>query len=113
MNLRLQNQISQKFTELYLSKPRLFSAPGRINMIGEHTDYNDGFVLPAAIDKRIYFAVGVNHEKKHRFYSFDFDQLEETTDLIVKDTCKHWAKYLIGVLAQFDNLNLYFDVVFG
>jgi galactokinase len=113
MNLQLQNQISHKYSELYPSEPQLFSAPGRINIIGEHTDYNEGFVLPAAIDKRIYFAVGVNKEKKHRFYSFDFKQSEESTDLLVTEKTKHWAKYLIGVLAQFENLNLYFDVVFG
>ncbi len=113
MNLQLQNRISHKFTERYPSEHQLFSAPGRINIIGEHTDYNEGLALPAAIDKRMYFAVGVNKVEKHRFYSFDFDQSEESTDLIVKDNTKHWAKYLIGVLAQFENLNLYFDVVFG
>lgn len=113
MNQRLQSQISQKFKELYSSAPKSFSAPGRINIIGEHTDYNEGFVLPAAIDKRIYFAVGVNEVKKHRFYSYDFMQSEESADLLVTEKTKHWAKYLIGVLAQFENLNLYFDVVFG
>src|SRR5450755_967701 len=49
---RLRNQ----FEELYAETPRLFSAPGRVNLIGEHTDYNDGFVLPMAIERRTYVA---------------------------------------------------------
>lgn len=113
MNTELQNQIREKFIERYQNTPKLFSAPGRINIIGEHADYNNGFVLPAAIDKRIYFAIATNKIQKHRFYSFDFDQSYETEDLIVKNYTKHWAKYIMGVMAQFENLNLYFDIVFG
>lgn len=113
MNQDLQNKISKKFKSLFNATPKLFSAPGRINIIGEHADYNDGFVLPAAIDKRIYFAFAVNNENKHRFFSFDFDEYFETADLIVKKETTHWAKYIIGVLAQFENLNLHFDIVFG
>lgn len=113
MNTELQNQIREKFIERYQNTPKLFSAPGRINIIGEHADYNNGFVLPAAIDKRIYFAIATNEIQKHRFYSFDFDQSYETEDLIVKNYTKHWAKYIMGVMAQFENLNLYFDIVFG
>ena len=48
-------QISEQFTAIFNNKPeRIVKAPGRINLIGEHTDYNDGFVMPAAIDKAIY-----------------------------------------------------------
>jgi len=113
MNQDLQNKISKKFKALFNTTPKLFSAPGRINIIGEHADYNDGFVLPAAIDKRIYFAFGVNNENKHRFFSFDFDEYFETDQLEVNKETTHWAKYIIGVLAQFENLNLHFDIVFG
>ena len=52
--------IKHKFEELYKTTPTLFRAPGRINIIGEHTDYNDGFVLPTAINKEIYFAINTN-----------------------------------------------------
>jgi len=113
MNTQLQQKIAAKFREFFPQEPQLFSAPGRINIIGEHADYNDGFVMPAAIDKRIYFAFGVNQENRHRFYSFDFDEYFETSQLKVTDQTKHWATYIIGVLAQFENMNLYFDIVFG
>lgn len=113
MNTKLQHKISQKYIEIFEKEPKLFSAPGRINILGEHADYNDGFVLPAAIDKRIYFAIGVNSEEKHRFYSFDFDESLETTLLEINGNTKHWAKYIMGVLAQFESPDLYFDIVFG
>lgn len=109
-------KIRNKFKELYPSEPRMFVAPGRINIIGEHTDYNDGFVLPAAIDKHIAFAVNTNNLGKHRFYSIDYEQLEEVTTLALGQKVKLWAKYLMGVLAQFEKmgkLNTHFDVVFG
>ena len=48
--------LKARFTELYRQLPRVFSAPGRVNLIGEHTDYNDGFVLPIAIDRRTFVA---------------------------------------------------------
>lgn len=113
MNTKLQQEILEKFNSIFAKKPKLFSAPGRINIIGEHTDYNDGFVLPAAIDKRIYFAIALNNEYKHRFHSYNFDDYYETNQLNVTKNTKHWAKYIIGVLAQFENLNQYFDIVFG
>ena len=53
----LSNLVSQKFQELFNEKPLLVRSPGRVNLIGEHTDYNEGFVLPAAIDKAIYFEI--------------------------------------------------------
>ena len=56
MNSILIEKIEKKFKEQFGVSPSIFKAPGRINLIGEHTDYNDGFVLPAAIDKAIYFA---------------------------------------------------------
>ena len=48
--------IKNKFKQLYNNEPLMVRSPGRINLIGEHTDYNDGFVFPAAIDKEICFA---------------------------------------------------------
>ena len=56
---------AEKLDEIFMSKfnhePRLFFSPGRINLIGEHIDYNDGFVMPAAIDKGIWFAIAANN----------------------------------------------------
>ncbi|MFN5931519.1 MAG: galactokinase family protein, partial [Sphingobacteriales bacterium] len=57
--------------------PRIFTAPGRVNIIGEHTDYNGGFVLPAAIDKAAYLAIGPAENGKGRWISVDFnDEVE-------------------------------------
>lgn len=112
----LLEQIGDKFETIFHSTPRLFLAPGRINIIGEHTDYNDGFVLPAAIDKHIAFAVAKNDLNTFRFYSMDFYESEEVNSLEWGQDIKLWAQYLIGVLAQFEKigkLDSGFDVVFG
>ena len=55
-----------QFFELYGREPRVFSAPGRVNLIGEHTDYNDGFVLPMAIDRRTFVAAASRDDKTIR-----------------------------------------------
>lgn len=112
----LLKQVEEKFESLYKSTPKMFLAPGRINIIGEHTDYNDGFVLPAAIDKYIAFAVAKNDLSTFRFYSIDFNESEEVKNLELGQDIKLWAQYLIGVLAQFEKvgkLDSGFDVVFG
>jgi galactokinase len=61
--------IRAQFIELYGSRPRVFSAPGRVNLIGEHTDYNDGFVLPMAIDRRTYVAAAPRDDRTIRVAS--------------------------------------------
>ncbi|HEX5082154.1 MAG TPA: galactokinase family protein, partial [Blastocatellia bacterium] len=58
--------IRAQFIELYGARPRVFSAPGRVNLIGEHTDYNDGFVLPMAIDRRTYVAAAPRDDRTIR-----------------------------------------------
>ena len=68
------------------------SAPGRINLIGEHTDYNGGFVLPCAIDRRIAVAVGTGRRRRERLYSADFNETREPGK---KDGS--WADYPRGV----------------
>lgn len=79
----------------------LVRACGRINLIGEHTDYNDGFVLPAAIDKHLYFAMAENGTSECRFYAADIEETG-TADLkrLVKDK-RLWLNYLRGILQQF------------
>ncbi|GAB3635130.1 galactokinase [Hymenobacter arcticus] len=75
-------------------------APGRINLIGEHTDYNDGLVLPAAIDKEIRFAMRLNGTDRIRLAALDFDA---THEVAVADIAPipdgHWANYQLGVVA--------------
>lgn len=115
-NTKLQHKIHQKFVEIFQKEPHFFEAPGRINLIGEHTDYNQGYVLPAAIDKKIVFALSENDENKFRFYSIDFQEYQAFSSLQLDESSKLWSKYLIGVLAQFQEKGLPlngFDCVFG
>jgi galactokinase len=49
------NAVAKKFEELYKKEAFLVTSPGRVNLIGEHTDYNEGFVLPAAVDKKMFY----------------------------------------------------------
>ena len=56
----MKNSVSQKFAEIYGEGAILFASPGRINLIGEHTDYNGGFVFPGAVDKGIVAAIRLN-----------------------------------------------------
>ena len=110
------NQIVKKFNELFKKEPLLIRSPGRINLIGEHTDYNDGFVFPAAIDKEIHFAVAKNDISMFRFYAFD---LQESFEMKVEDLKKSetsWANYLLGVAAQYKKAGYKLegiDCVFG
>ncbi len=112
----MQQKISQKFTSLYNSKPLVFRAPGRINLIGEHTDYNEGFVFPAAIDKSIVLAIRLNNTQRARLYAYDLD---ESLDVDVKDLKKNekqWANYILGVIDEFRKKGFEiqgFDCVFG
>jgi galactokinase len=115
-NLKILNSLKIKFDDLFKTKPTFYHAPGRINLIGEHTDYNDGFVLPAAIDKAIYFAVAKNTLKKLRLFSIDYNSFFEIGISELKKSETHWANYLIGVATQFQNKGLKIegiDCVFG
>ncbi len=108
--------IENKYHELFHGNPLCIQAPGRINLIGEHTDYNDGFVLPAAINMSIYFAIGKNNENVFSFYSLDFGELFTFKDGCAISDTYPWANYLLGVIAQFKKLGIDItglDCVFG
>jgi galactokinase len=94
------NQIKESFSKKFGGNFRLFAAPGRINLIGEHTDYNNGFVLPAAIDKRIYLAISPSNEPIANIYSLDFDQSVEFYINETESNLPHWAKYIFGVVKE-------------
>ena len=63
----IARSVLKSFTENFSSQPRLYFSPGRINLIGEHIDYNDGFVMPAAINKGVYYAIAENQTMKFIF----------------------------------------------
>ncbi|HYG04554.1 MAG TPA: galactokinase [Chryseosolibacter sp.] len=99
---QLETEIQQKFRSLFSKEPLVVRAPGRINLIGEHTDYNDGFVMPAAIDKKAVFAIAFSSEEKCLIHSTKYGQtIEVTLDNTEKLEQPAWANYLLGVMFQF------------
>lgn len=95
--------LAKAFSDKFSATPQLVvRAPGRINLIGEHTDYNNGFVLPAAINKEIVFAVGLSDKGVFHLHSVDLeeDYVFRQNELVVSQD-KKWANYLIGVIAQY------------
>jgi galactokinase len=100
-NLEIDNQVQelgQKFVRLFGTSPRIFQAPGRVNLIGEHTDYNDGFVMPAAIGFCTRTAIAPRHDRKLVLRSENFaEQLEFDLDELPKQHAGHWSDYVIGV----------------
>lgn len=93
--------INEKFDEYIKPGTVIARSPGRINFIGEHTDYNNGFVLPAAIDKSTFVAVTPRNDKEINLVSLDLnDNYFTTIDNIHKSHC-HWANYILGVVDQF------------
>ncbi|MBO7528818.1 MAG: galactokinase, partial [Bacteroidales bacterium] len=69
--------IKDKFNSLFGNELRVYASPGRVNLIGEHTDYNGGFVFPGAIDKGIYAAINPTGTDKIRAYSIDYQAIAE------------------------------------
>jgi galactokinase len=75
-------------------------SPGRINILGEHTDYNNGFVLPAAIDKAVYLAIGKRGDNEIHLYANDFNDSFQTDVQHITPSDKNWPNYLLGVVNE-------------
>ena len=95
------NQVREllaKFNSRFHSKAKVYRAPGRVNLIGEHTDYNEGFVLPAAIGFSCWAAIAPRDDRKLGLYSENFDEFVEADldNLKIRATAK-WADYALGV----------------
>ncbi len=87
-----------RFREVYGGEPRVFRAPGRVNLIGEHTDYNDGFVLPVAIDRDVLFAARARDDRVVRLHSQNFGASSEfSLDDVRRDEAQPWSNYVRGV----------------
>ncbi len=113
---KIINRVSEQFKSEFSKEPILVRSPGRVNLIGEHTDYNQGFVLPTAIDKAIIFAVCPNNLRLYRLYSMDMEEYVEEKQGNFKKSRTQWPNYLIGVLDQINKMGYEvpgFDCVFG
>jgi galactokinase len=110
--------VKARFVELFgrQAESILVRSPGRINLIGEHTDYNDGFVLPSAIDQAIYLQVALRNDSTVRMHSVDFSE-NYTFDVNKPARASvRWANYLIGVVVQLAKMGYSprgFDCVFA
>ena len=92
--------IEEKFKSLFGDNYMVYTSPGRVNLIGEHTDYNGGFVFPGAIDKGIYAAINPNGTDKVRAYSADYNEQVEF-GMNEEDAPKEsWARYIFGVCRE-------------
>ena len=93
--------VEKSFEKKFAEKPLLVRSPGRVNLIGEHTDYNQGFVLPAAIDKAVYFAIAPRSERTCHIAALDMkDEVQFDIDNLQKSS-QGWPNYLMGVVDQF------------
>ncbi len=95
-------EFSLAFARRYNAQPRLFRAPGRVNLIGEHTDYNDGFVLPAALELATFVAIAPRPDRVIRVHSLNLDQ-SFTFDLdIAQHRRSDWSDYIRGVAMELE-----------
>ena len=92
--------IEEKFKSLFGNDYMVYTSPGRVNLIGEHNDYNGGFVFPGAIDKGIYAVINPNGTDKVRAYSLDYDGQVEFGMNEEDAPQESWARYIFGVCRE-------------
>src|SRR5271155_5376008 len=92
------SELAQRFEQIFGTRPRISRAPGRVNLIGEHTDYNDGFVMPAAVEFSTYVAIGKRPDRKLVIRSEDFPgHFEYDIDHLPRQRVAAWCDYVLGV----------------
>ncbi|MDY3735311.1 MAG: galactokinase [Sodaliphilus sp.] len=96
----MKDKLRTAFIERFSSNPVFYASAGRINLIGEHTDYNGGFVFPGAIDKYIMTAININGTDKVRLYSVDMNQDTEFGLREEDKPAEQWACYVFGVCRE-------------
>jgi len=111
----MKETISACFHKIFSAEPFIVRSPGRINLIGEHTDYNDGFVLPASVDKYIYVGINKRADQEIHLYSMQFNEECNASLKALAIPQQQWAKYILGVVAQLQKNNFLlagFNLVF-
>ena len=118
MKKELINIIKNQFVNTFHKEPILIFSPGRINIIGEHTDYNEGFVFPAAIDLGVAIAIQKSNNKQSRVFAYDKDEhLTYDSQKPIKPIENGgWKNYVLGVFIELQDKNINissFDLIFG
>lgn len=98
-NSLLITKVLNTFQNLYNEEPIIIRSPGRVNIIGEHLDYNEGFVLPAAIDKAIFIGISKRNDDEVHLHSVDYNE-NFTVSLQNIQPTKSWSTYILGVTDQ-------------
>ena len=99
------HEIAAHFEKLFSSRCRIFRAPGRVNLIGEHTDYNDGFVMPAAVAFSTYVAIVARSYRKLFIHSEEFPgNFEFDLDRLPQQRTGAWCDYVLGVAGELQKL---------
>jgi galactokinase len=92
-------ELRRRCADIYDGEPRIFRAPGRVNLIGEHTDYNDGFVLPMAIDREATVAIVPSDDRKFRVHTLNFDESGEfDLDVPFSGERGRWINFIEGMV---------------
>jgi len=93
-------RIEKSYIDLFGERPLLVRSPGRVNLLGEHTDYNEGFVLPAAISKSMVFAIGPSRNGDCRIVAADMNDDHQFQLPVVTPSPKGWPNYILGVVDE-------------
>ncbi len=100
-------ELSRRFETLFGSKPRIFCAPGRVNLLGEHTDYNDGFVMPCAIGFSTRVAIASRPDRKLVIQSEEFsERCEFDLDNLPARGQGVWSDYVVGVAVMLQQMGV-------
>ena len=97
----MKDSVQKKYVEQFSKMPNIIvRSPGRINLIGEHTDYNSGFVLPAAINKYVYLAIGISENTEIGLFADKYNATYKASIYKIKKTEVEWANYILGVVSE-------------
>ena len=98
-------ELTRRFENSFGSKPRIFCAPGRVNLLGEHTDYNDGFVMPCAIGFSTRVAISSRPDRKLVIQSEEFsEKFEFDLDSLPNRGQGLWSDYVVGVAVMLQQM---------
>ena len=112
----MKQKVAAKFAEIFGEGAQMFASPGRINLIGEHTDYNGGFVFPGAVDKGIVAAIRPNGTDKIHAFSLDLNEAADFGIVEEEAPQQAWARYIFGVVREMSKRGVKvggFDTVFA